>query len=392
MNRAVFITIGIVIILLTLGVWIYLMLFGTPKETGEVFTNLGFDLGQQQTTVAPPLSNQPLDTLVDTQSSEKLRQLTTRPVAGFAFATTTKNEPTIRYVEKGTGHVYEINLKIGEEKTLSVTTVPKVVKATFSPNKNTIAFVSYENYITKVFVGSFDRDQTVSGIDLEPGAENITFTENEELLYTIAKNGSTKGYKHNLFKQVRSEQFSFNYENIDISWGKGIDKTYITTKPAHTHKGYIYSIRNNILTPVIPALYGLTTFNNNTYTIASYVQQSSYISAAVDSKGSFSILPILTLKEKCTFDSYSDSHLWCAAPTEASDGAFIENWYKGIKTSQDHLWLVSITDGSAQLYGNLKKLSGRTLDVKDIQINTIGNALAFINKLDDTLWLFDLTK
>ena len=54
MNRALVITVGIVIIIIVLGVWVYLMLFGTPEKTGDVFTNLGFEISQQDTTIAPP--------------------------------------------------------------------------------------------------------------------------------------------------------------------------------------------------------------------------------------------------------------------------------------------------------------------------------------------------
>ena len=392
MNKPLIITIGIVILLLVLGVWVYLMLFGTPNEKGEVFTNLGFDLGQQSTTVTPPLNTQPLDTLVDTQSSEKLRQLTTRPVAGYAFATTTLDEQTVRYVERGTGHIYEINLETGQEEVLSRTTIPKVVEAVFSPNKNTIALTSYEGYITSVFVGTITKDQTLTGIQLEPNAKNIAFENTGELLYSVSSGGATKGYTHNLSRQTKGEQFTFNYTNLDVGWGNGLSKTYLSTKPAHNLEGFIYSTSNNILTPVIPSHYGLSAFYNNDYIIATYITGDLYNSVAVTPTGATSPLPITTLKEKCVFNAFSSSHLWCAAPIESSDGTFVENWYKGIETSKDFLWLVSITDGSAQLYADMEELSGRMIDVKEIQINSAGDTLSFVNKLDQTLWSFDLAQ
>jgi hypothetical protein len=392
MNRAILITTGIIIILLVLGVWVYLMLFGAPDEKGEVFTNLGFDIGQQSTTIAPPLSSQPLDTLVDTQSSDTLHQLTTRPIAGYTFATTTTNEQTVRYIERGTGHMYEINLTTGQEDIISVTTIPQVVDAVFSPTKNTVALTSYEGYNTQVFIGTISRDQSLTGIDLEPNAKNISFTDTGELLYSVSKNGVTKGYRHNLETQTKTEEFSFNYTSVDVGWGGGLQDIYLATKPAHNLEGFIYKTIGNTLTPAIPAQYGLSAFYSNNYIIATYARNGAYQSTAFISKDDTAPLPILALKEKCTFDAFSQNHLWCAAPIEAQGETFVENWYKGIETSLDYLWLVSITDGSAQLYGDLEELSGRTIDVKQIQINPTGDTIAFTNKIDQTLWSYDLTQ
>jgi len=102
-------------------------------------------------------------------------------------------------------------------------------------------------------------------------------------------------------------------------------------------------------------------------------------------------LPILALKDKCVFDSFTDEYLWCAAPNTSEEATFVEDWYKGTLTSEDNLWLIELAAGEARLYADFKNLSGRTIDVSEITINETGTAITFTNKTDHTLWLYDLT-
>jgi len=390
MNRAIIITVGIIVIILVLGIWIYLMLFGTPEKGGDIFTNLGFDISQQDTTITPPSDNLPLDTLVNTKSGDVLRQLTTRPIAGFAFASTSKGV-SVRYVERGTGHIYEIDLETGVESILSGTTIPKVSEAVFSPNATTIALTSYSNTQSNVFVGTLGEEGNIVGISLQPGAKNISFSDNQEVLYTVSINGTTKGYKHNLDTLSQTELFSINYTNLDVGWGSNLEATYLATKPSEELEGFIYTVKNNILTPATFSAYGLSALFNNDYILTTYITDGVYISSAIDTSGTSYDLPILTLKEKCVFDSSSSNHLWCAAPIQNMSTSYAEDWYKGVITSEDYLWLINISTQSAQLYANPEKLTGRSVDVKSIKINNDGTLLTFINKTDHTLWLLDTT-
>lgn len=389
MSRPLIITIGIVFILIVLGLWVYLMLFGAPESPREVFTNFGFEPTTQETTITPP-ANIPLpETTIDT-TGEALRQLTTRPVAGFTFMTSSSTE-TVRYVERGTGHVYEINLETGEESSLSRTTVPQTTNATFSEDGNTIAFTAHDNYTTNVFVGTLQAEINVAGIQLQPGAQNLSFSSETDVLYTVSSNGTTIGYRHNINSLNRTELFSFNYNSLDVAWGSGLEKIYLATKPAHNLEGYVYSTENNILTPEIPPAYGLSALFSNSYIVTTYNASGQYVSNAWSESDEVFELPILALKEKCTFDSFTDEYLWCAAPNTAEEATFAEDWYKGTLTSEDNLWLVELAAGEARLYADFKNLSGRIIDVSEIKINETGTAITFTNKTDHTLWLYDLT-
>jgi hypothetical protein len=390
MNRALVITIGIVIIILVLGVWVYLMLFGTPEKPGEVFTNLGFEISQQDTAITPPSPNIPLETLVDTQSGASLRQLTTRPIAGFTFASTS-NGTAVRYVERGTGHVYQILLESGTESILSGTTIPRVSEAVFSPDANTVALSSYTNNQSDVFVGKLSADGNLLGISLQPGAENIAFSSDDEVLYTIATQGTTRGYTHNIDTLAQTELFSMNYTNLDVGWGSDLNVTYLATKPSQELEGFIYTVAGNILTPATFSAYGLSALFNNDYILTTYIKDGVYTSSAIDTDGISYDLPLIALKEKCVFDTNNSNLVWCAAPIQDISTSYVEDWYKGIITSEDYLWRINIATQTAQLFADPERLTGRSVDIKSIAISSDGTLLTFTNKINQTLWLFETT-
>lgn len=388
MNRPLIITIGITILLIVLGVWLYIFLFGTPEDTGEVFANLGFTPTSQPTTITPPEDSPTLDTLVDT-STGSLRQLTTRSVAGF-MSTTTAAGKTIRYAERGTGYVFEIDLSTGVETLISRTTIPQVANAVFSNDATHVAFTSYIGYVANVYVGVIENNG-IAGINLEPGASNLAFTNNNEVLYTIVRNGVTTGYRQNLVTETRVEQFTFNFTNLDVAWGDGQSATYITTKPASTLEGFMYQIDGDKVVPSVRSGLGLTSFVGSDAIIATYRRSSAYQSIAYNlNTNTENTLPVVALKEKCTFDTANPNFIWCAAPLGDIPAGFVDNWYKGTVQSDDRIWLIDTVNESARLVVSPYDVLGRTLDITATDADTTGQYLFFKNRTDQTLWLYDL--
>ncbi len=388
MNRPLIITIGITIILVVLGVWLYIFLFGTPEDTREVFTNLGFSPTNQATTITPPEDSPTLETLVDT-STGKLRQLTTRSVAGFMSTTTAAGE-VVRYAERGTGYIFEIDLATGVETFISRTTIPQVTTAVFSPDASHIAFTSYSNGVANVFVGELVNNG-VEGINLEPGASNLAFTPSNDVLYSIVRNGSTIGYRHNLETETRTEQFSFAFTNLVVAWGENLSATYITTKPASTLEGFMYQINGSSVRPAVRSGLGLTSLTGNTAIIATYRTGEGYQSNAVKTGDGFEIqLPITVIPEKCSFDESDEFIVWCGAPLGDIPAGFIDSWYKGTTQSNDMIWQINTAKRTARLVASPEKILSRTLDITSLQASAQSTALLFKNKIDQTLWLYDL--
>jgi hypothetical protein len=388
MNRPLLITAGIAIIVTVLGVWLYLIFFGAPEEPREIFSNLGFIKTTQPTTITPPVVTQPTveNPLVDTKAGQ-LRQLTTRPVAGFATASTSSGT-VVRYAEKGTGHLYEINLTTGEETILSRTTTAETASAVFSPQATAVALTALDNYTTRVFVGAIG-DEKITGISLEPGAENIAFASETEVLYSIVRDGITTGYRHNLKTATRTEVFTFSFGELDVVWGADINQTYLITKPSPNLEGFIYTTQNNKVTPVIEPGYGLSAMVANDAIVTTRKVNGAYTSELWHGT-STTPLPLLAIKEKCTFNRYDSTYFWCAAPSVQPDATYIDDWYKGTTVANDYLWFIDSNKQTAELIARPESLVSRTLDVVDITSGKNVPSLFFKNRTDQTLWQLDL--
>jgi hypothetical protein len=386
MKRSLIITIGIVIILLIFSMWVYLFLYGAPKATTDVFTNLGV-LPKGNGGVRIVEGNTP--TLGSNQlalGGSVLQQLTTRAVAGFGFDK--RSADTLRYVERGTGHVYEINLTSGKEEQVSVTTLPQTTEAVFSPEAGAVALTTYEGYKKVASVGSIDdTTASIEFIKLPTGAENISFLDERTLYFTRTVDRSTVGTMLALDTENQTTLFTIGLTDVEVLWGNGIQSTYLLTKPSQSLEGALYTVTKNVLRPVTASAYGQTAFTDDAYTITSHVENGNYISESLNN-GVLTQQGILMLKEKCVFDPTQDGATWCAAPLEVANATYVEDWYKGTKTSEDYLWFTDLATQSSELKGDLPKLGGKTLDVSGMTINNNGAIVLFGNKIDQSLWMF----
>lgn len=382
MKKPIFITIGILIILLILGVWAYLFTFGKPANSGEIFARFG--AGKDATTPAVLPEDTRVDTGDTSQSgaSQALKQLTTRPVAGAGFV-----EGGIRYVEQGTGHIYAIDFATGVETLLSGTTIPGTRSAVFSPDSSYVAVSMMDGQMTKTLAGRVTKGEQFSGVALPPGATNMAFAHATGTLQFIVKGDyGSVGYSYNIERGASTKIFTIPLQDIHVLWG---NPTYVYTTPTAKQTGYLYRLLKNELVYVTsgePGLMGFVTkdgvvVTRNTDTVRSY---------AINSKGEKMAQPLIPyIPEKCTS---GESFVYCGIPKDAlNTQTFPDDWYMGTVSFDDVLRKVDIVDGSATLLVDFKSVSGRAIDIAHIGADEDGQRIFFINKNDNTLWMFDTT-
>jgi len=390
MNKKVtFISIGIFILLFIASVWVYLMLFGAPDDTGEVFANLGFQPTTQPSTVIPPIvDSRPIADLVDTNGGQ-LNQLTTRPVAGFTtYQTSSTSNPLVRYGQRGTGHLFDINLVTGEEERVTITTIPEISEMIWGSDTDRVAILTQQNYSTLLQVGTV-ANNGLQTITISSNASNIEFIDDNTLAYTEEQNGTTVGYQYNLTSNMASEQFRFSFSEVDVWWQE--NPPYILTKPAANLPTFAYQVEDDTVTRALAPRVGMRGFRGENYRVVLYPENNTVTSLAIPVDGSrVESLPVAAIEEKCAFDRFLSDFLWCAIPKAGGEEDFLEDWYKGVVVSNDYLMLLDINAGSAELIANPETLAGRPLDITHMDIDQVGNNLFFLNKTDRTLWRFDL--
>ncbi len=386
MKKPILIILGILAILIGVAVWSYLFIFGVPKSTDEIFARFS---GDGDPVVPANTENQGAIDVEDTTTAgmpQKLKQLTTRPVAGAAFS-----EKTIYYVEQGTGHIYSINLETGDETLVSGTTIPGAREATFSDDSTYVAITAYGNGEVRTVAGMIPPQEggSYEGISLPTGATDVQFDDATGTLnYLLKGETSASGHTYNLTNKKATTVFTIPLRDVRVIWG---DITYVYTTPTKTQKGFLYQVENGTLTHTMPGGYALLATTYSDGVIQTVIKDSLLTSSAYTNTGTISPLPIFAIPEKCTENKGKEKTLFCTTPIDMKTADFPDLWYKGAVSYTDLLWGIDVEENSATVLSDLLEESGREIDVRGIGTNDDGTYIYLINKNDSSLWMYDTT-
>jgi hypothetical protein len=389
MKRWLFIT-GIIFIVILTAIWVYLLFFGAPTKE-DLFN--AFDFGDTTDESAGDIVAEPeIPIVVDTTSPEKLRQLTTRPVAGFTEITTTASSTLeVYYVEAGTGHVYSINIVTGEENRISNITVPVAQLAVLSKDGKRVVIKSGDGHIEIITIND---DKTVTSTTFDEAIQDFSMSDTGELLYSTGLNSTTLGLVYDFETKISRTLFEIPFRGAVIDWGDEVNsKHYAYPKAASLLGGALYSINKGVLNREPISGYGLTAHSNFDYSIFAKQSAGSYLSylhnfATGESLDLFDTF----LPDKCAF-SNSSSLLVCANTHDGTyDLSIPDAWYQGVVSYADDLWLMNLENSETILLTETLPLTGRELDIIDLQFGNTDETIYFRNKNDQTLWLFSNTE
>ncbi len=397
MKQTTFIVLGALVILVLIGAWVYVLISGSPKEGGQFFTDLGLGGEEDTGIVIAPEPVAPEEPVVN-MDRPRLRQLTTKPVIGFTEVQATTSDPVVvYYAEAGTGHVYTIRLDSGEETRISNTTVDggEASMASFSPGGDAVAIRSHNDKRSgKLTVGNFDRAAgSLKLIPFETAVSDFTLVSSSSLLYTSRTEAGIVATEHNLTTGTESTVFTVPFYEALIQWGtssRSIHNVY--TKPSYLLEGYLYSFTRGTPARFPVSGFGFSALGSPLYTVYSTTTDFTPRSFSYASEtGERTPLSIITLPEKCVFSTKQVGLLWCGYELKKPAFEFPDSWYRGEESFKDSLWLVDLTaGGAAELLVDTFSASGREIDIASMRIGGSETALYFINKNDNTLWMYEL--
>lgn len=198
-----------------------------------------------------------------------------------------------------------------------------------------------------------------------------------------------------LTSQVVRTLFTLPFRDTTIVWGNSATSThYAYPKTSHQLEGFVYSIQNSKLTRipldgfglVADAGAGIITFGRN----ENQIHTSYYYDKAANQRYSAGLI---LLPEKCAFSTKVTGLLWCANYTGTLDLEFPDNWYSGDTTSRDSLFAINLTPDAIATTNLVDTFAETSREIDSTQM-TIGDNernLYFINKNDNTLWMYDLS-
>jgi hypothetical protein len=393
--KKLWIIVGIVIgiVLLLAGAWWYLLMNGRPE--GFAIPNPFGDSGEGAATPAPT----PDTTELPPVAAAALRKISTSPVAG-AVAISRDGATYVRFVERGTGHVFEYDPNAnGEGATtrISGTTIPRVTEAVWSRQGSRVALITEtETSGTRTFVGAIERTDNGDGegalttMELPSGAKNIGFsTTGESVFYTVPTPEGSAGYEHNLKTDTRSVRFTSPLRDIIVAWGSEPDaslRIVVASAPSASAPGYAYEAAGG--KRIAGGVKGLTVTETASHYVVSYAEHDSFTSRADGESGVSLGVPVFP--EKCAADKTRTTLLWCGAPLSLPAAAYPDVWYDGSASFDDSLWELDVESGSATLVTSLGENAREPIDVTDLDVSERGDLVIFINKRDGALWAQEL--
>ncbi len=384
MKKIILISSGIVIILLVIGVWVYLFMNGRPDNADEVFTQLGISGGKEtNTTFESVASDGDGEEVYEIDNTPmRLKQLTTKPVAGAGFV-----ENGVRYVEQGTGHIYEINFEDSTETLISGTTITQTIEAWFSNNGEYVALTSLTDHGSETIVGKVMNGE-LTGNTLPPHAKNISLHEDNKVFYTTETTVGSAGYMFDIETEQSSVVFESPLQDIVVLWGSPI---YVYTTPSAKSEGFVYRVENGgSHNYVTEGKNGLVALRNASHLIVS-ASDNSGMGTFILNEGEKTYLTTPVIPEKCVSDSVLQPNIICAVPNVIDLESFPDDWYKGVVSYTDSIVSIDIETGNTTSLIDLLNESGREVDVYKIGKNSGSTKIYMVNKNDNTLWLYDRT-
>lgn len=414
------IIISVIIFILGLLGWFFLAQRGGEDTTKVTQENAGFFGGlfsgdadielDDKRILLPPQSEGGFgfglgddDVLIKRQFGESLlQQLTTTPVAGFVATTTSADTIVVRYVERATGNIYEINPEDIEATRITNTTIPGVYEAVWNKDANAV-ILRYldENDVIKTFSARIVSGTSISVLDGRFLPDDIDFLtvddSGENIFYTIRGNRETLLRKSPFNgASVETVYRSFLHELLfEITNNENI---FFTTKASGLFPGLVYKLENTdgaLPEKIMDGVRGLTV-NTSAFGDRFLFSQSTdngfnLFSFEFENRET-RLVSVSTLPEKCAWSPVRRDVVYCGVPNEISKDIYPDSWYQGKVSFSDNIWEIDVSRDIVRVLTDLDSESDLSIDMINPVVSKSGEYLFFINKKDSTLWSLRLGK
>ncbi len=392
MDKRYLIIIGVITGLIIIGLiafWIFRATTPetTPTPAGSPFPS-GTKMPAQPTTPATPTTTIPPGEL------RQLTQLTQKPISGATFISSTTTKQVVRYFEKNTGHVYDIDLQKGESSRISNTTIPGIFEVHWLKNGEQAAIRYIENNETGVedtvrnFIITSISATSTHGIFLSSTIKTITTSpKGDQIFYLSPYDGLNFGIVAASDNKKQKQVLSTPFGEFLASWPN--DRTItLLTKPSADAQGYFYKLDPTTLyfDKILGSIAGLTALLSPSGENVVYSEESSqglktYIYNIKENKSS--PFALTTMPEKCVWSKVKKEIIYCAVPASVPIGAYPDDWYQGLLSFSDRIWKIDTSNGSTEI---ISAENNQDFDFINPFLSKDENYIFFQNKKDGTLW------
>lgn len=335
-----------------------------------------------------------------------LRQISNTPIAG-GIAFKKGGYTIIRYVDRGTGHIYETNDHSLENTTVSNTTIPKVPESIWSSsgqsvimrylNENNNTILSFS---ANIIISTTSQDisknpksaflpSNIEQLSVNPSGDKIFYLTND-VDGSVGAVSSIDGSQKRRIFQSPIQEWLASWTNNEI--------ITLATKPAYNASGYLFFLnsKSGATNKIMSGINGLTALISST-------TKNIIYSESID--GSFKLkyrnlsntngdkeLSFKTLPEKCVWSKTEEYIVYCAVPAVIMNADYPDEWYQGLISFTDSVWRIDTKTDSSELVFDIKKETSNDIDIMNPFLSESDEYLFFMNKKDLTFWSLALKK
>jgi len=423
----------IIVVLLLGGAYIYLSLQPVEEvvqqdrpdpRTFPTSEERGFTPGDNENQLPGSSTNPPpIDNTGGTgfgnefdDQNQRFKRIYTLPVAGAKVYGTDQNlDLRVRFVDRATGHVSEYSPK--DDTTIEITTtdVPRVQKAFWGKNDNTVAlqYLDEQGSLLKTFLGTVvekeggeeSKEFFLGGSFLPDNILSFAIAPSDvrfsDIIYTLETNTGGSDTYINTFNGKSAEKvFSSAIKEWLLDWPNRFAIT-AATKPSFDTKGYLYKMHSDSragdernFEKVLGNRDGLLGKLNMDasqviYSTTEQDELNTYV-MNLNTGDKFNIGQP-TLADKCVWSQSDKNIVFCAIPVFVDlRSNHPDDWYKGLVTFSDGIHQINTETGDSNIIFLPSFDAGENLDITDISISPDDSYLVFINKTDGSLWGYDI--
>jgi hypothetical protein len=321
------------------------------------------------------------------QRPARLWQVNATPVAGAGFVNV-GSTTLLRYVERSTGHVFDVNPMTGSVERRTNRLIPKVYEASVGEDDTVVARSINNDGQRETFVGTLGTTTEegytpLSGVDLGPDIRDIALTRDGIVFLADATDGGTRLIRSKIdgSDPVVVRSFAAGDFNLTIL---SDERVILVEKAASGILGHAYDVGDTLTS--LGRAPGLTLLARASSTATLIGSDDGSLSLSVRANKDATLLPldIKTVAEKCVWLTSVSLTAYCAVPQTPPAPGFLTGWYRGTVHTTDSWYVVDAGAGTSESF--LEMSIDDAIDVER-PLTDGGNFIAFINARDKSLWL-----
>jgi len=412
----------IIITIILLGVAGYLYIYKKTSAPTTTKTGTTFPSGSQPITGGyagggdTPVSEAPTFTPGAGATLPRLYELHKLPVAGVGFVETSKTTGplSVRYIERGLGHIFETQLSNFVESRMVNETRSSIMEALWgnSGKSVVIRFIDEKGGTPTIKTSILNLGGSSSVTNGTPTTNFIKTEEiflpnhisfmsvsedNSDKLFYLENNAGTSVGATSNFKNIGNSTI---FSSVFTEWLPQFPNQQLitlTTKPSATVPGHFFFIdqKTKAVSKIIGGVKGLTTLTNRTgkFVLFAGIENNVPELSVYDvSKKTARPLLLQTLPEKCAWGVKNTTLVYCAIPQALPNADYPDQWYQGLVTFADSIWEIDTTNGLSRKIMSPTNLGAPDLDIINPVLSSDEKYLLFMNKVSGTPWVYRIVE